>query len=270
MSGAPKAKPAERSGIQSIERAAALLDAVAAASPTGIGLAELSERVGLHTSTAFHLIKTLETIGFLARIGESKRYRIGNRLFVLAAGALDESALLAMGQPVLERLSARTGEAAHLAVRSNADIVLIARTAARGMLQMSEREGAVRPAHATAIGKILLAQCSEADLDRILDRGELAAFTPDTITDKGRLRAELQTIRRTGVAHDDMELDREVRCVAMPVWDFAGRCVAAMGISGPVWRMDAAALQSNAQALLHAAEDLSAALGAGEAARAAS
>src|SRR5690606_8069027 len=140
----------EGGGIQSLERAAALLEAVAA-SPDGIGLAELASRVALHTSTAFHLTKTLLGLGFLTQDTQTKRYRIGSRVFMLAAGALNENTLLVLGTPILERLSAATGEAAHLAVRSRHEIALVARTAATGMLQMSERSGVSRPAHATAI-----------------------------------------------------------------------------------------------------------------------
>ncbi|WP_425403157.1 IclR family transcriptional regulator [Hwanghaeella sp.] len=256
-----KKASAERDGIQSIKRASALLDAVAAAGPSGIGLGELSEKVGLHTSTTFHLVKTLESVGFLMRQDEGKRYRIGNRLFVLAAGALDETALLALGMPILERLSKETGEAAHLAVRSNADIVLVGRTAATGMLQMSERAGVVRPAHATAIGKLLLAQCSEEDLDWILDAVDFAPFTENTITNAKTLRKELKTIRETDIAYDRQELDSDVRCVAVPVLDFAGRCVAAMGISGPVWRMGEEEAAVKTDALRKAANALSTALG---------
>jgi DNA-binding IclR family transcriptional regulator len=256
-----KKAPAERDGIQSIKRASALLDAVAAAGPTGIGLGELSEKVGLHTSTTFHLVKTLESVGFLMRQDEGKRYRIGNRLFVLAAGALDETALLALGMPILERLSAETGEAAHLAVRSNADIILVGRTAATGMLQMSERAGVVRPAHATAIGKLLLAQCSDEDLDGILAAVDFVPFTENTITDRKVFRKELGAIRKTGIAHDRQELDMDVRCVAVPVLDFAGRCIAAMGISGPVWRMGEEDVPGKIEALTKAAKGLSSALG---------
>lgn len=257
----PKKAPSERDGIQSIKRASALLDAVASAGPAGIGLGELSEKVGLHTSTTFHLVKTLESVGFLMRQDEGKRYRIGNRLFVLAAGALDETALLALGMPILERLSAETGEAAHLAVRSNADIVLVGRTAATGMLQMSERAGVVRPAHATAIGKLLLAQCDDEDLDGILAAVDFVPLTENTITDRKAFRKELDAIRKTGIAHDRQELDMDVRCVAVPVLDFAGRCIAAMGISGPVWRMGEEDLPEKTEVLTKAAKALSSALG---------
>lgn len=251
-----------KGGIQSLERASAILDAVAGAGPDGIGLSDLAGQVGLHTSTAFHLIGTLETLGLLARHGEGKRYFIGPRLFTLAAGALDEVALLREGQPVLEALSRETGEAAHLAIRSGAQIVLVAQTQATGMLQMSERAGAVRPTHATAIGKLLLSRCDAAELPGLLARLDLTRFTERTITDADALADEIAAIRDTRIAHDRQELDNDVRCIAVAVEDFAGRCLAAIGISGPVWRMQGDALKDKITALRAAAAVLSGRMGA--------
>jgi IclR family acetate operon transcriptional repressor len=250
----------ERSGIQSLERAAAILDAVAR-SPEGISLAEVSAQVGLHNSTAFHLIKTLVNLGFVTQIAANKQYRIGSRLFMLAAGALNENALLSLATPVLQRLSAETGEAAHLAIRSRHEIAVIARTAASGLLQLSGRTGATRPAHATAIGKILLSVMPPDDLDRLLETLPLPQLTPNTITDREVLRRELDKIRRQGVAYDDCELDVDVRCVAVPVRDFADRCVGAIGLSGPVWRLSRQALKERSRQLRTAAAELSALLG---------
>jgi len=246
--------------IQSLRRASAILDAVARR-PEGIGLSQISVEVGLHSSTAFHLIQTLVSLGFLAQIADSRHYRIGPRLFTLAAGALDETMLLALATPILERLSAETGYASHLAVRSKQDIVVIARTAATGLLQLAGHPGATRPAHATAIGKMLLAAMPPDDLDRLLKTLPLPALTPQTITDAQSLRREIETIRRTGVAHDDCELDRDVRCIAVAVHDFAGRCAAAMGISGPAWRLAPEAVEKLARQLKAAAAELSGQLG---------
>lgn len=259
-SSGPKPARRERGGIQSLARAAAILDAVAQ-HPDGVTLAELSAAVGLHTSTAFHLIKTLVGLGFLAQVPNSKRYRIGGRIFALAAGALDENALLALATPILERLSAETGEAAHLAVRSKHEIVVIARTAATGLLQLSGRTGATRPAHATAIGKMLLAAMPPDDLDELLKTLPLPKLTAQTITDRRALRREIDEVRRRGVAYDNCELDDDVRCVAVLVRDFAGRCVGAMGISGPVWRLSQQTMEAKTQQLHRAAAELSAQLG---------
>jgi DNA-binding IclR family transcriptional regulator len=254
-------KSSERGGgIQSLERATALLEAVTDA-PDGIGLADLSTRVGLHTSTAFHLVKTLVSLGFLTQEPGSKRYRIGSRLFALAAGARNDTTLLTLGIPVLERLSERTGEASHLAVRSRQDIIIIARIAAQGMLQMSERAGLIRPAHATAIGKILLAALPQEEREQVLQGLAMPRLTERTITDPDDFRAELMQAAKTGMARDDREFDPEISCLAMPVRDFSGRVVAAIGISGPVWRMTPEAVEVNSGVLAEAAAAFSGTLG---------
>jgi IclR family acetate operon transcriptional repressor len=248
--------------IQSLRRASAILDAVAGR-PEGIGLSQISAEVGLHSSTAFHLIQTLVSLGFLAQLPDSRRYRIGPRIFTLAAGALDQTTLLALATPILERLSAATGYASHLAVRSKQDIVVIARTAATGLLQLAGHPGATRPAHATAIGKMLLATMPPDDLHRLLETLPLPPFTPHTITDARTLRGEIDEARRRGLACDNCELDRDVRCLAVPVYDFAGRCIAAMGISGPAWRLVPDAVGQLAHQLRAAATELSEQLGGG-------
>ena len=255
------AAKAARGGIQSLERAAMLLDGVAAGGSRGASLSELSEATGLHPSTAFHLVKTLETIGFAVREQDGKRYRIGPRVFMLAAGALDESMLLTLGTPVLERLSRATGDAAHLATRSNVDIVVVARTAASGMIQISDRAGAVRPAHATAIGKLLLAYADPQDLEHLLASVDFKRFTDNTITSKTALRRELAEIRKSGLAHDCGEFDQDLRCIAAGVTDFAGRWIAAIGLSGPIWRLDEDAVEERSRTLLAAADELSTLLG---------
>jgi IclR family acetate operon transcriptional repressor len=262
---APRSEPRRRAAsgesgkIQSLKRAAAILDAVAR-QPEGISLAQLSAELGLHSSTAFHLIQTLVGLGFLSQLAD-RRYRIGTRLFTLAAGALDETTLLSLATPVLERLSAETGHAAHLAVRSRQEIIVIARTAATGLLQLAGHPGATRPAHATAIGKMLLASMPPEDLERLLETLPLPAFTPNTITDRAAFAREIDAVRRTGLAQDNCELDADVRCIAVPVYDFAGRCAAAMGLSGPAWRLSPQAIKEKSRQLRAAAAELSAQLG---------
>lgn len=256
------AEPAkERAGIQSLERAFAILEEITR-HREGIGLADLARRVGLHSSTAFHLIRTMVQLGYVSQPRDSKRYRIGRRLFALAAGALDEVALVSVATPVLERLSLATGESGHFAIRSGDDIVVVAKTAGGGLFQLVDRSGAVRPAHATALGKVLLAALPDSELGRVLANLELRRFTAKTIVEREPLLRELEEVRSKGIAFDDGEFDAEVRCVAVPVRDFAGRVTGAVGISGPIWRLSLQALQDNSARVREAAELLSAELGA--------
>ena len=250
-----------RGGVQSIGRAFAILEEVAR-NRDGIALADLSKRVGLHNSTTFHLVKTMVSLGYIRQIKESKRYRIGRPLFALAASALDEMEMVSMATPVLDDLSRETGESSHFASRMSDAVVVMARTPGPGAFQLTDRVGVVRPAYCTALGKVILAALRPDHLDRYLDRIELKALTSKTITSPQRLRRELQDVRRAGIAFDDGEFTLEVRCVAVPVYDFSGQVVGAIGISGPVWRLSIQALQSKARDLSEAAKQLSEAFGA--------
>jgi IclR family KDG regulon transcriptional repressor len=254
----PKAQK-ERAGVQSLERAFGLLEAIARAR-RGIGLAELSKTVGLHNSTTFHLVKTMVALGYI-RQDRDKRYRIGRSLFALAAGSLDEVELVSLATPALEDLTEATGESGHFAVRSGDSVVVIAKTSGSGAFQLTNRAGVTRPAHGTALGKVLLAALTPAQLDRFLQNHELAALTPKTITEPGQLRQEIEEVARTGVAYDDGEFNAEVRCVAVPVHDFTGQVVGALGISGPIWRLSIPVLQKQTALVQGAARRLSAELG---------
>jgi len=251
-----EAEDRQRSGVQSLSRAFAILEEVAR-NRDGIALAELSKRVGLHNSTTFHLVQTMVTLGYIRQMKENKRYRIGRPLFALAASTLDEIEMVSLATPVLEDLSRDTGESGHFAVRMGDSVVIIARTPSPGAFQLADRVGVVRPAHCTALGKVILAALRPEQLDRFLARVELKSFTGKTGTDAAGLRREIEEIRRSGIAFDDGEFDPEVRCVAVPVRDFTGHIVGAIGISGPVWRLSIQALQSRSKVVQAAADRLS-------------
>ena len=248
-------------GVQSLGRAFSILETVAR-HRDGIGLADLSKLVGLHNSTTFHLAKTMVSLGYLRQEPDSKRYRIGRPLFALAASALDEIEMVNLATPVLEELSRDTGDSSHFSVRMGDAVVVIARTGGPGPFQLADRVGVVRPAHCTALGKVLLASLSEDQLARFLQRVELTPHTAKSITDAATLTREVAKVRRSGVAHDDGEFNPEVRCIAVPVHDFTGQIVGALGISGPIWRQNHQAQQGKAKKLQIAAARLSASFGA--------
>lgn len=250
----------ERGGVQSIERAFAIAEEIAR-NREGIGLAELSKRVGLHNSTTFHLVKTMVQLGYVSQLADSRKYRIGRRMFTLAAGAMDEIELVSVATPILEKLTRATGEYSHFAIRSGEQIVVVAKTAGTGIFQMVDRTGAVRPAHATALGKVLLSSLLPSQLERYLQTCELHKYTAKTIVEKDALLRELDEVRRKGLAFDDGEFDPEARCVAVPVRDFTGRVAGAIGMSGPMWRLSLQALQEKSKYVREAAVELSAELG---------
>jgi IclR family KDG regulon transcriptional repressor len=253
----------QRVGVQSIGRAFAILEEIAR-HRDGIGLAELSKLVGLHNSTTFHLAKSMLSLGYVRQEKASKRYRIGRPLFALAASALDEIEMVNVATPVLEDLARETGESSHFSVRMGDAVVVIARTSGPGAFQLTDRVGVVRPAHCTALGKAILASLQPDQIERFLTRVRLKPSTEKSITEVPVLLREIDEIRRTGVAFDDGEFNLEVRCVAVPVKDFTGNFVGAIGISGPIWRLSKEALQARAKIVQAAAARLAAKFGAVE------
>lgn len=253
-----------RGGVQSIGRAFAIIEEIAR-NRDGIGLAELSKRVGLHNSTTFHLVKTMVSLGYVRQLKDSKRYRIGRPLFALAASALDEIEMMSLATPVLDDLARATGESAHFSVPMGDAVVVLARTSGPGAFQLTDRVGVVLPAHCTALGKIMLAALAPDQFARYLQRAELKAYTPKSITSAEQLAREIAEVRRAGLAVDDGEFDSELRCAALPVRNFSGQVIGAIGISGPVWRLSIEALQKRARIVRAAADRLSAEFGyAGE------
>jgi IclR family transcriptional regulator, KDG regulon repressor len=207
------------------------------------------------------LVKTLVTLGYVRQLKDSKRYRIGRPLFALAASALDELEMSSLATPLLEDLTRATGESAHFSVRMGDAVVVLARTSGPGAFQLTGRVGVMRPAHCTALGKIMLAALQPDQFERFLQRAELAAHTPNSITAAESLRREVAEVRRAGMAFDDGEFDSELRCVALPVRDFSGHVIGAIGISGPVWRLSIESLQKRARLVRAAAVRLSAEFG---------
>src|SRR5476651_69248 len=255
------AEDRQRVGVQSLGRAFSILEGVAR-HREGIGLAELSKLVRLHNSTTFHLAKTMVSLGYIRQEKDTKKYRVGRPLFALAASALDEIEMVNVATPILEELSRETGESSHFAVRMGDAVVVIARTSGPGAFQLTDRVGVVRPAHCTALGKIILASLRPDQLERYLERVELEPSTKKSITDAASLLREIADVRRSGVAIDDGEFNPEVRCVAVPVTNFTGEIVGALGISAPIWRVSNQELQGLAKIVQAAAQRLSAEFGA--------
>src|SRR4029077_13350105 len=109
----------------------------------------------------------------------------------------------------------------------------------------------------TALGKVILAALRPDQLERFLARLELKPSTDRSITEIPTLLREIEEVRRAGMAFDDGEFNPEVRCVAVPVRDFTGQTIGALGISGPIWRLSIQTLQERAEPVREAAMELS-------------
>jgi IclR family KDG regulon transcriptional repressor len=242
--------------VQSLSRAFSLLEAIAE-TPEGVGLTQLSRITGLHSSTAFHLLKTMVGLGYIRQGEENKRYFIGSALFCLASAAQNEVQLVTAANRVLRELSMKTGIQTLFGLRAGTQMVVVAKADGNGAFQISDGIGGMRPAHCTGMGKIMLASMSEQELEVYLASYELKAFTGNTITEKTGLLRELAEVRRSGLAFDDAEFHPELRCMAACVRDLSGNVIGALAMSGPSWRLSLQALQATSGTLREAADTLS-------------
>jgi DNA-binding IclR family transcriptional regulator len=223
-----------RGRVQSVQRALALLEAIAAV-PGGGTAAELALACGINRATAWRLLATLEEYGMVDRDPVSNRYQVGYTVARLAA-ASGTDGLVRRTHHILERVCAQTGEAADLAVGRRSELVYVDEVAPRSVLTVSWLSRPV-PLHATSTGKAWLAWLPEAEARALLGPS-LPGFTDATVTDMTRLLAELAQIRERGYSVCAGELEPELWGVSAPVLPPGQvRPVAVFSIWGPAGRV---------------------------------
>lgn len=221
---------------QSLERGLAILSAFRPDRPD-LGISELARKLGLTRSTTHRYVATLTTLGYLQQDDSTRKYRLGPRVLDLGFSVLGSLGLREIAAPHLRRLTDTTGHTSNLAIRDDTDVILIDRVLGRPgryhHLEFSLHVGSRLPAYCSATGKALLAFLARPDLDRLLERIDLVQRGPRTLTDKSALLAELEQVRRTGIAVNDEELDSALRAIAAPVRSRSGEVVAAVNVAIP-------------------------------------
>jgi IclR family transcriptional regulator, acetate operon repressor len=236
----------DRYRVQSVERAFALLEALAEAGPEGMTLSSLARSLGVSKSTAYAILQTLLAGGFVADAGAgmSRRYRLGMALARLGDVVVSQIALRDVAMPVIRDLTTETGLTSRLAVLDEAYAIVIARVdAPQSTVRFTASLGKREHLHCSAVGKSMLAALPAATVGEIVAAAGLPGKTPHTITDESALQAELAVVGRRGYAIDDEEDAEGVFCVGSAVFDHSGHCVGAVSVTGlkldlPAWRVE--------------------------------
>ena len=225
-------------GVQAVDRALDLLEALAAAG-SPLGVSALAAATGLPVGTIHRLLRTLAGRGFV-RQETNRDYALGPALF--RVGHAGTRSIAAPARPYLARLVEISGETANLAVLEGDHVVYVAQVPSPHRLRMFAEVGRSVLPHSTAVGKVLLADCAVEVATGVIRRTGLPARTPTTITAPAAFTAELDRVRARGWAVDDEEEETGVRCFAVGVRD-GGRVIAAMSVSGPAARFDGVAIE---------------------------
>lgn len=247
--------------VGALVRGLEVLRAFNADHPT-LSLSELAGVLGWSRTAPYRFVHTLQRLGYLQQDPQTRRYRLGSRVLELGFEYLHSLQLPEMAQPYLERLRQETGASAHLGILDGLEVVYVARAQTRLMSASNVHVGSRLPAHATSMGKILLAFQPPEILEELLQQTTLTAYTNRTITDPSRLRQELTAIRQCGYVFNDQEFEFGIRSIAAPIYQSGGQVVAALNVSAPTPVLSDEVVQQVAiGAVRQAANELSKCLG---------
>ena len=218
---------------QSLERGLAILGCFTPKRPV-LGIADIADELGMSRSTTHRYVITLVALGYLEQ-GASRKYRLGLRVTDLGMSALNSTGLREHAHPYLEELRQRTSYTTSLAVLDGTEILYIDRVQSyrRGQntTSLDLHAGSRLPAHATALGKLLLAELPDPQQRQLVAEMKLTKHAPNTITSKKALREELEDIHTAGFAVNDQELTPELYAIAAPIHNDTRETVAAVNLT---------------------------------------
>jgi DNA-binding IclR family transcriptional regulator len=246
--------------VQVLDRALAALEILAGQSRE-CGLAELCISLKLHKSTVHRLMMVLEQHRLVVKNEGTGRYRLGLKLFELGSKSIDGLDLRGRARPYLNRLQNEFGETVFFCILDEGQVFYVEKVESQRSVRTACTVGSRAPAYCTAVGKAMLAELPDAEVNHIVRRWGLKPVTAKTITTPAALKTELKTVRSRGYAIDDEEKEDGLRCVGAAVRSHSGMPIAAMSISGPAFRMTKERVPEVGQALMRAANELSAELG---------
>jgi IclR family pca regulon transcriptional regulator len=219
--------PRDTAFVQSLERGLAVIRALS--TPDAQTLSDVARTTGLSRAAARRFLLTLERLGYVRQ--EHGRFALTPQVLQLGHAYLSSLTLPEVAHPHLTTLVERVHESSSVSVLDGGDVVYVARVPTRRIMTVSINVGTRLPAHATSMGRVLLAGLDHEARDRALDTMSLAPLTAATIASRAALEQELDRVTAQGYALVDQELEVGLRSVAAPIHDPRGTVVAAINLS---------------------------------------
>ncbi len=207
-----------------------------------LALTEIAKHLKISRSSAYRLLYTLEHLGYVERVEDSKRYRLGPRVLDLGFGYLSSLDVVSTARLPLERLRDELNMSAHLVIRDGLDVVYLLRCAANNYMTSNVHVGTRFPAHATSHGQVLLADLSDDEIAGMYRNVRMKAFTSDTPTSVSKLLDRVREARAKGCLVAWGLFDRGLASVAAPVRDATGRAIAAINVTCPITQFESKAI----------------------------
>ncbi|NMB46593.1 MAG: IclR family transcriptional regulator [Firmicutes bacterium] len=250
----------DRNHVKSVGRAASLLIALAQEGRE-LSLTELSNKTGLHVSTAHRLLATLMVYHLVEQNQVTGKYRLGLEALHLGTAVLQQLDLRQEVLPFMRELSKLTGETANLSILDGNEVVYVEKVEGSSPLRLFSRIGHRAPAYCTGAGKVLLSEMSLDDVRTILRSQGMVPLTPNTLTTFEEFLLALEFVRLHGYAFDDEECEIGASCIAVPIRGHKGKIVAALSISGASVRFGPARRSQLVQMMVETSRNASVRLG---------
>jgi DNA-binding IclR family transcriptional regulator len=218
--------------IQAVEISCEILQALRELD--GAGVSELADRLDRSKATIHSHLTTLADNEFVVK--HDGRYEISLRFVDIGEYAKNQVDIYEVAEEEVERLAAETGEVAHFMVEEHGRGVYLHKARGENAIQTASYTGNRKDLHCTALGKAILSQMSTEEIDEIIERHGLTEQTANTVSSREELFEALETIRERGIAFDDEEVLRGLRCIAAPIEHPNGDIYGAISISGPTSR----------------------------------
>jgi len=245
--------------VQSVDRALTILCILSRLGEAGV--TEIAAELGVHKSTAFRLVATLESHGMVEQNEERGKYRLGVGVLRLAGATTARLDVVQEARPICRKLAADSGETVNIAVLSDRSALYLDQVAGQSALQSHNWVGQHIPLHATSNGKVLLSGLSSDEVDNRLPK--LPSYTSDTVTSRARLRRELAEVRDQGYAVAVDELEVGLTAIAAPIRNAHGDVIASLSVSGPTFRLSEPRVKELVPVVQDAADEVSRRLGYG-------
>jgi IclR family KDG regulon transcriptional repressor len=223
-------------------------------------LEEITHSVGFAKTTVYRFLNTMKKIGYVDQVSPSGAYVLSEKFFELSRPAVPYQYLMPLAKPWLEQLRLRTGGTVSLGILDQGSLLYLAVIESQDPYRYAMKPGDYFYAHATAMGKCLLAYLSHEEVDDVIRTRGLPRLTRNTITTGTQLFDELAKVKNDGFSINVEENAEGVTCVGAPIWGPEGKPSAALSISGPSVRMDGV-LDSMKNEALRVARQLSLTLG---------
>lgn len=240
--------------VQSVDRAISILQVLARHGTASV--TEIAGELGLHKSTVFRLLATLDARGLVEKNAERGRYQLGYGVVQLAAGATRTGGLSLLGLPLCRELAETVGETVNVAVRDGRWVLSVDQVIGAAAVTTVNWVGQRGPMHATSAGKVFLAHMPPDQVDAVLGE-DLERYTPHTVVDPVVLREQLGLVRDRGFASTSEEHERGLAAVAAPIRSLDGGVVAAVTVSGPTFRVNEDTIPGLAKHVMAAADEIS-------------